>query len=55
METNTISSSAFTITREEREELWERRYNELMALSKEELVFKLIGRKEEICIGRIYI
>ncbi len=29
-------------------ELWERRYNELMALSKEELVKMIIGPKEKV-------
>ena len=38
-------SFAVSITREEMDELWERRKKELMALSKEDLVELIIGRK----------
>jgi hypothetical protein len=39
---------AFSITRDDMVALWERRKEELMKLSKEELVEMLIGKREHI-------
>lgn len=41
-------SQAISITREESVALWERRKEELMKLSKEELVEIIIGKREHI-------
>lgn len=46
-----IKGNATGITHKEMIELWERRYQELMSLSKEELVRMIIGSKENVgCI-----
>ena len=46
-----IEGNATGITRKEMEDYWEHRYQELMSLSKEELVKMIIGSKEEVgCI-----
>ena len=42
------NATSLSITHDEMVELWERRYNELMSLSKEELVKMIIGRKEDV-------
>lgn len=46
-----IKGNATSITHKEMVELWERRYQELMSLPKEELVKMIIGSKENVgCI-----
>ena len=42
------TSQAFSITHDNMVALWERRKNELMKLSKEELVEMIIGKREHI-------
>lgn len=42
------TSQAFSITHDDMVALWERRKEELMKLSKEELVEMLIGKREHI-------
>lgn len=45
-----IEGNATGITHKEMVELWERRYQELMSLPKEELVKMIIGSKENVGI-----
>ena len=44
------TSKAFSITHDDMVTLWERRKDELMKLSKEELVEMLIGKRERVGI-----
>jgi hypothetical protein len=43
-----IEGNATGITHRDMLELWEQRYKELMALSKEELIEMIIGSKEKV-------
>jgi hypothetical protein len=45
-----IEGNAISITNKEMEDYWERRYQELMSLPKEELVKMIIGSKDNIGI-----
>ena len=45
-----IEGNTISITHKEMEDYWERRYQELMSLPKEELVKMIIGSKEDIGI-----